>query len=125
MPPVLAQAPFRAIVVIDAEVSAHWRAEVSKWLIDCGCLYMLAWGCDCSLWDDSLDIANLESFGFGEIPEDKFVMTTWHAEEELAQVFWFSRNCASHPAVELERTVIFHISDGERENEFIAMYQDA
>ena len=72
-----------------------------------------------------MDIANLESFGFGKIAEDKFVITSWHAEEELAQVFWFSRNCASHPAVALERTVILHISDEERENEFIAMYQGA
>lgn len=86
---------------------------------------MMAWGSNCSSWDDSVDIANIEQFEFGEIPGDKFVMTTWHADEALSQVFWFSKNCAFHPAVELERTVILHISDRERESEFVASYRDA
>jgi hypothetical protein len=117
--------PFRAVVAIDAEVSAHWQTELSNWLVRSGCLYMMAWGSNCSSWDDSVDIANIEQFESGNIPEDKFVMTTWHPDEALFEVFWFSKNCALHPVVELTRTVVIHISGGEQEKEFLTAYRDA
>ena len=86
---------------------------------------MMAWGCNCSAWDDSVDIANIEQFEPGDIPEDKFVMTTWHADKPVSEVFWFSKNCASHPVVKLKRTVMIHISDREREKELLTAYRNA
>jgi hypothetical protein len=86
---------------------------------------MLAWGPDCSSWDDSVDEANLREFEYGDIPEDRFVMTTWHTNEELREVFWFSKNCASHPSVPLQRTVLFHISAEDRAREFLDLYAEA
>lgn len=55
-------APFRAVVIIEREVSVEWRTDVSNWLVHSGCLYMMAWGQDCSLWDDSVDWANMDYF---------------------------------------------------------------
>src|SRR6476620_183021 len=86
--------PFKAIVVVETEVAPDWQAQVSDWLIRSGCRYMMAWGENCSDWDTSVDQANLARFDYGEIPEDEFTMTTWHAKETLQETFWFSRRCA-------------------------------
>lgn len=67
--------PFKAVVVIEAEVSKEWQANVSKWLVNSGCFYMMAWGKDCSSWDCSVDLANIDLYE-DEIPEDGFVITT-------------------------------------------------
>jgi len=77
--------PFKAVLVIEQQVTSEWQSLVSDWLVQSGCLSMAAWGFDCSSWDDSVDYANLSAFNFGEIPEDAFVMTTWHADEPLRE----------------------------------------
>lgn len=112
------------VVMVEAEVSAAWQSTVSHWIIDSGCLYMMAWGVECSSWDDAVDIANLERFDFGKIPEDHSVMTTWHTDEPLAEVFWFSKNDAFHPTVKLEHTVLLHISAESKERELLAAYAE-
>ena len=79
-------------------VNSEWRQTVSEWLVDQGCLYMMAHGDECSLWDDSVDIANLEAFdwNFDDIPEDKHVTTTWHENESLEEVFFSPRIALCH-----------------------------
>src|SRR5205085_10605757 len=47
LPDISEYAPYRAVVVIDATHSDEWQNEVSKWLVDTGCLYMMAWGENC------------------------------------------------------------------------------
>src|SRR5262249_29202922 len=86
--------PFKGIVVIEDDVTSEWQASVSDWLVRNGCRYMMAWGHGCSEWDDSVDLASLDCFGYGETPEDKFVMTTWHNKETLEDVFWFATHAA-------------------------------
>ena len=113
------------IVVVEAEVSPEWRSLVSCWIVRSGCLYMMAWGVECSSWDDSVDRANLEEFRFGDIPEDRFVVTTWHADESLAEVFRFSKNNAFHPTVELQQTVLLHTAAESKEHELLAAYAQA
>jgi len=117
--------PFRSVVIIEEDVTAEWREAVSKWLVESGCLYMMAWGKDCSYWDDSVDHASLEGFNYGEVPEDKFVMTTWHENEPLEDVFFFSKNNGFHPTVELENTLLLHISGTNKGNQFINGYAGA
>ena len=117
--------PFRAVVVVDESVSNEWKKSVSAWLVHSGCLYMMAWGIDCSSWDDSVDFANLEAFNHEDIPEDQFVMTTWHDDEPLKEVFWFSKHVASHPEVELRNTLILHIAQNGREQELLSEYSGA
>ena len=118
-------APFRAVVIAEGEVSPEWRTKVSAWLVNSGCLYMSAWGTDCSAWDTSVDIANIEACGYGEIPEDKFVMTTWHENESLAEAFWFAKNNAHHPTLNLQNTVLVHVAHSERRNELLASFTEA
>ena len=119
--------PFRAVVIAETNASPKWQSLVSDWLVRSGCLYMMSWGRSCSSWDDSVDFANLNQFDYGEIPEDKFVMTTWHTNESLEEVFWFAKNNAFHPTVDLKRTVLvlLHISATNRENELMKAYANA
>jgi hypothetical protein len=51
----------------------------------------MAWGLDCSLWDDSVDYANIEKCGDGGIPDDQFVITTWHTGDTLEEVVRFAK----------------------------------
>ncbi|WP_425304719.1 DUF7684 family protein [Croceicoccus pelagius] len=56
------------------------------------------------------------------MPDDKFVMTTWHADEPISEALWFAGNCASHPDVELKQTVLLHIADEAKRDEMFAIY---
>lgn len=91
-----------------------WRNEVAAWLVSKGCLYFIAWGIDCEAWHNSVDWAVLENFDFGDIPDERFVMTTWHDKEPLSEVLWFAGNAATHPDVELKTTLLLHIAPEER-----------
>lgn len=117
--------PFRAVVIIESRVGADWQWMVSQWLVRSGCVYMMAWGIDCSGWDDSVDIANLEGFDYGEIPEERFVFTTWHSDESLAETFDFCKRHALHPAVDAAGTVLLHIAEFGNESEMLQSYAEA
>jgi hypothetical protein len=86
---------------------------------------MMAWGKECSTWDNSVDYANIAEFNYGDIPEENFVMTTWHEDEPLKEVFWFAKHNAFHPVVELPNILILHISSYNKENELLLEYANA
>lgn len=125
LPEISVLRPFQVVVVIEAEISANWQMLVSSWLIESGCLFMMAWGNDCSSWDDSVDLANLARFDYGEVPDDQFVMTTWHEKEPLNKVFWFSKHCTFHPVLRIKNTLLLHIASENKEKEFLSAYADA
>jgi hypothetical protein len=116
--------PFKCVVLISEDVTAEWQQAVSRWLVASGCLYMMAWGVECSSWDDSVDLANLEQFDFGEIPDAEFVMTTWHRDEPLEDVFHFAKFAANHPTVEVENLVVLDIGLSGRGSMFHAMWSN-
>ena len=117
--------PFRCVIIIEEEVPFDWQSLVSKWLVKAGCLYMMAWGKDSSAWHDAVDLAMIEEFNYGNIPEERFMMTTWHENEQLEDVFWFAKNNAFHPNVALRNTLILHISRMNKEKELLAAYAAA
>ncbi len=117
--------PFKAIVIIEEQITQKWQMEVSRWLVNEGCLYMMAWGHKCSSWDDSVDMANLENFDFKKVPDDKFVMTTWHEDEPLKEVFWYSKFNAFHPTKDIENALLIHISKENKESILISNYNNA
>lgn len=123
--PKLSVGPFKAVVIIDEPVTQEWRDRVSEWLVQSGCLYMLAWGHECSMWDDSVDYANLDEFEFGDIPDDKFVMTTWHDSEPLSEVFWFAANGAVHPGVRLEHIALVHVATQGAQTQMLKAFHNA
>jgi hypothetical protein len=102
--------PFKAVVIVEIPVDSDWQWQVSQWLVASGCLYMMAWGFECSSWDDAVDWANLEMFNYGNIPDNAFVMTTWHEKQSLKNVLWFAKYTAIHPDVSLQNTLLLAIS---------------
>lgn len=98
---------------------------ISKWLVESGCLYMMAWGPDSSDWDDSVDSANVEAVGGEVIPDDHFVMTTWHEHEPLSETFWFSEHAASHPTVLIDEAIIVDVAPRERKAELTELFETA
>jgi hypothetical protein len=125
LPDIYVLNPYRAVVVIEALVSKEWQWEVSDWLVKSGCLYMLAWGIDCSSWDDSVDESSvMEYIELEKIPDAKLIMTTWHENESLKDVFEFSKNWATHPTVEISNTIIIHISENDKSHELLKEYAD-
>jgi len=122
MPKVPCASPYRAVVLVREGVSNEWRNRVSDWLVKSGCLYMLAWGVDCSIWDDAVDWANMHEFDFESTPLERFVMTTWHEHETIDEFFAFAKNWASHPTVAVDANVILDISSEDREAETLAAW---
>jgi len=119
--------PFAAIVAIESEVAPEWQWQVSKWLVESGCLYMLAWGRECSSWDDSVDYANLNAFNYSDTPTARFVMTTWHENETLSEVFDFVKR-HMRPAsdkVELQETLLLHISPIDKRQQYELLFAAA
>jgi hypothetical protein len=110
LPDISALHPFKAVVIVEDTVTPDRQAEISQWLVDEGCLYMMAWGEACRSWEESVDLANLETFDFGEIPDDRLIVTTWHADESLKDVFWFAKHTAMHPCFPLNKTVLLHLA---------------
>lgn len=117
--------PFKAIVVIEEEVPQIWQWDVCRWLVQSGCGFMMAWGTECSAWDEAVAEANLEAFNYEDVPPEHVVMTTAHEDEELADVFWFAKHRAHHAVHDLRNTVILHISQQEKKGEMESLYEDA
>ncbi|WP_379920842.1 hypothetical protein [Erythrobacter sp. R86502] len=120
--PSLEPTPRRVIVIVEQDVSSDWQDEVSKWIVDTGCLYMMAWGRDCSSWDDSVDWANRDRIGEAELTDENHVMTTWHADEPLSEVFFFNQMCAWHPMLDLELVTILDVTEHERSSDILLAY---
>lgn len=116
--------PFKAVLVAESEVAPEWRLQVCDWLVRSGCLYVVAWGVKCEAWHDDVDLAHIAMFTFEPAPDDKFVMTTWHAGEPLSEAFWFCEMCALHPTIELEPWIV-HIAAEGREAEMLSAYRAA
>lgn len=117
--------PFRAVLVLQESVASDWQDHVSEWLVQSGCLYMMAWGVRCASWDDSVDWANHTVTGLDDIPDDQFVMTTWHSDEPLSETFWYAGVVAHHPTRSLDRVVIIDIGPANREAEMLGGYEAA
>ena len=125
-PPAVGEAgPFRAVLVLEQAVADDWQDHVSEWLVRSGCLYMMAWGVECGSWDDSVDWANHTVTGLDDVPDDQFVMTTWHDEEPLAETFWYAAFAAHHTAVSLEHVAVIDIGPTNREAEMLEAYAAA
>jgi len=117
--------PFKCLVLVSEEVSDSWRHAVSDWLVTSGCLYVMAWGMCSSTWDDSVDFAGLVKFDWGNIPDDKFVMTTWHHNEPLEEAMHFAKFAAHHPAVDLEHLFVLDIGNSGRQDVIQKLFDEA
>jgi len=116
--------PFKCVLLVSEDVSQTWQNMVSERLVADGCLYMMAWGSDCSSWDNSVDTANIEQFFPHDIPEENFVMTTWHDDETLEDVLHFAKFSAIHPAIVLTNIVVLDIGKSGRKELIQSIFDD-
>jgi hypothetical protein len=121
-PPGIEPNPCRMVAVIEEDASDEWQEQFSDWVVDSGCLAFGAWGKKCEAFHDGVDWAILKRHNFSEIPDDQFIMTTWHDDEPLTEAFWFCRFAAFHPEMELPCAYIVHIAPAARKEELISMY---
>jgi len=117
--------PFRSVVVIEDDVTSDWQSLVCSWLVKSGCLYLIPWGRDSSTWDEPIEDAMMDEFTGEDSPDDKSIIFMGGYNESLREVFWFSKNRAFHPAVELKNTLILHIASENRELELLWVYASA
>jgi hypothetical protein len=122
LPDITGLKPFLAVVIIEEVVTPEWRDSVSTWLVKSGCILLMAWGIDSSDWEDSVDLANIEQFNDGEIPEDELVMTFWQNNETLEDVFLQAKDSAQHACVEISNTVIVHIANKNKKEEYLVLF---
>jgi hypothetical protein len=109
---------FKCLLLIEREVSNDYKNEVSAALIAAGCLYALAWGLNCSVWHDAVDWAFLEHYDYGDYPEGKLVMTTWHDRDTLEEAVAFAKHCTKYSDVKLDDILVLDFTKHER-SEFI------
>lgn len=118
--------PYLAVVFAEVRCENKLRDELSDELVRTGCRVMMAVGEDCSAWDDSVDIASLQQHDFGPIPDEDFVMTTWHREESLAEIFWFATFSGREwTDISISTFLILHVGQEERRAELLDLFANA
>jgi hypothetical protein len=125
LPDIKAYRPFKALVVIDNPASSDFQARASRWLVDSGCLEMMAWGENCAGWDESVDWANSKQFDHGYIPDEHEVLTSWAEDEPLKDVFWSAQNGLPEWDARTPHTLIIHVSTEDKRGEMLALYAAA
>lgn len=46
----------------------------------------------------------------GDVASDDFIVTTWHRDEPLSDVFDFASRLAEHPTLNLEDLLVLHLA---------------
>lgn len=73
---------------------------------------MMAWGQEASSWDDAMDWASLErSKHVVDAESDELILTTWHDDEPLSEVFEFATRLAKHPSLKLHDQLVLHLAE--------------
>ena len=77
---------FVCLIAWDAAgVPAEIIAELARRLLGSGCAYACCWGTDCERVHDVFDEVEL-----ARAPDGPWAMTTWHADESLADALWYA-----------------------------------
>ena len=119
--------PFLAIVLAEDDVAEMWLWDAARWLVACGARYVQAWGKEAETWTEAVDDAALEAVDYEEAPDDRQVLTSAHdpADEDIEDVFWFTRHRAAHPFLPLDTVLVVHIAARPRKEEIETAYADA
>jgi hypothetical protein len=61
------------------------------------------------------------------VPDDRFVLTTWHDNESLESAMWYAQFCAafSYDDVALDSAVLVDVSHEDREPELRQLWESA
>lgn len=125
LPELAALDNFKAVLVVESALPDTARWDISRWLVESGCKYALAWGQEAEAWRESLDDAHLEATNYEDVDDADLLISTAHDDEDLSEVFWFARHRATHPAHPLRDTLIVHLADVPRQEQLEAEFRDA
>ncbi len=127
LPDLGARPPFLAVVLAEDEVAEMWLWDVARWLVASGARYVQAWGKDAEAWIEAIDDAALEAVDYEDAPEDQRVLATAHdaGDEDVDEVFWFTKHRAVHPALPLDAVLVVHIASRPRREAIETAYADA
>ena len=125
LPDISHLAPFKAMLILEAPCPEEWQNKVCRWIIEMGGLNVDTWGIECNDWSDALLRAMHEVF-IDEVPDEHFIMTSWHDDESLKSAFFYLGACAylSYTDVELENTLLLHIGGENKEQEILEEYHN-
>lgn len=120
-------APFRCVILLERAVDAANRELICKQLVEAGCRWALTWGIDCLAWHDSIDDANFDRFIPGSIPDDQYVITTWHEDETIEDVLFFAKFNALWSTADLDLVdlLILDVGTVGRKEEIREAYERA
>ena len=112
------QAPFKTVFIANSgsdgdaqEVDGIQQSVIAQLLVEAGCLYFMATGPEARSWQDAVNLANLQAWDFGKIPDDKLIICTHHGNESLKDVFWYCKHTAMHPCAPLDEVCIMQTGD--------------
>lgn len=118
--------PIAAVVIIEiSNWSDRWQRHVCKWLLDSHVHYVMIWGNSCADWHDRVDDEFIITHPTDDLSDTELVMTAWHDDETLDEVFWFARNAAHHPEYEFSDLLIVHLSVTRNEPEMLRRFDSA
>lgn len=110
----LPQKPYIPVIAIHSDsVSNEWRNICCDWIVKSEqCYWALAWGHECSIWDDALDWSYLEFCNY-DLPEDDDynLMTTWHEDQTLDEVIEFAESVVVNtlPQQDIYQIIVLNI----------------
>ncbi len=125
LPDIADLAPFKAVISVEEQVSEQRQVEISAWLVEMGCRYVMVCCENCGSWCNSVRRANLELFDIDTMSAKDFVMTTVHRYESLKAVFWYAKRAAKHPEIHFKDCVVLHLANGDRSAEYQSLYHRA
>ena len=73
------------LIITDSDIPVEKRQLIARDIVHSRCRYALTYGHECSLWHDLIDMAYLDA----DLPDEKFLMTTWHDDEPIEDVVDF------------------------------------
>ena len=115
-------APFKAILVIENQVSEQQKEQICEWLVNMGGLYIIICSSETQSWKNSIRQANLSQLDIKAMSPDNFVMISEHKDEQIRYVFWHAKKHAKHTHVNLINTVVVHVSDVNRGIAFSSIF---
>ena len=122
LPDISQHSPFKVLLSVDMLVGRKCRQEISSWLVNMGAMHVTIRGEECFEWKNSIRQANLDRVSLEDMRPEQFVMITTHPHENLRSVFKQISKHARHTHVELDFTIIVHLSEQSSETDYRSIF---
>lgn len=113
-PPVAGKVFVCALFVADPSITDAEQMDISRQIVAAGCRYAVCAGLKCSEWDNSIDLAYLETNPNFDPPDETFVMTTWHEHDSVAEVLEFALTWTNFDDHTFEHVLVLVLGEDAR-----------